>query len=72
MLGAYTLSNGERVLKMRNPWAYGEWSLAYSDSDPYWSANPKDAEAVGFKSESEGIFFMTAADYKARINSITY
>ena len=72
VLGAYTLSNGEKVLKLRNPWAYGEWTAAYSDTDPYWAANPVDAEAVGFKSQAEGIFFMTAADYKARIYTTSY
>lgn len=68
VLGAYTLSNGERIFKLRNPWAYGEWTLAYSDTDPYWLANTTDAEAVGFTNHEEGIFFMKAADYKAKIS----
>lgn len=72
LIGAYTLSNGARVLKIRNPWGSSEWTGAYSDSDPFWTANPADATATGWAVKNEGVFFMTVEDTKTYFYNVTY
>ena len=51
ILGAYTVTNGTtsvQLIKLRNPWGYGEWSGAYGDKDVFWTNNPTASAAVGF------------------------
>lgn len=47
MLGAVQLSNGQKLLKMRNPWGTEKYAGAYSDDDSRWTSSLK-AE-VGFE-----------------------
>ena len=60
----HTLSNGARVLKIRNTWGNTEWTGAYSDSDAYWTKNTADANKVGFTNSNDGTFIMKVEDFK--------
>ena len=51
----------ERVVKLRNPWGQGEWKGEWSDDSPLWNDHLK--EAVGWKDEDDGIFFMNYNDF---------
>jgi hypothetical protein len=42
-ISEHLLSNGAKVFKLRNPWGQSEWTGAYRDADPFWTANPIDA-----------------------------
>lgn len=68
----YTLSTGERIVKLRNPWGMSEWSGAFHDGDEYWVANPQEAEAVGYTNHDDGVFFMTIEDYHMYVGSTAY
>lgn len=72
LIGAFTLSNGARVLKIRNPWGSSEWTGAYGDSDAFWSNNPVDATATGFTVKNEGVFFMTIEDADLYFYNVSY
>jgi calpain-15 len=62
-IAAFTLSNGAKVFKLRNPWGSSEWTGAYADTDVYWTNNPADATLVGFVNKNDGDFIMTVADF---------
>jgi hypothetical protein len=71
-IGAYTLSNGVQVFKLRNPWGSSEWTGAYADTDPYWTSNPADAQAFGFVNKNDGDFFMTVDAFKSHFTSMAF
>jgi hypothetical protein len=71
-IAAFTLSNGAKVFKLRNPWGYSEWTGAYADTDVYWTNNPTDATLVGFVNKNDGDFIMTVADFKAHFTSLAF
>ena len=76
MLGAYTLSNKVKVVKLRNQFGmYGsEWTGAYNDADPVWaniSASSKNS--VGYVNNAyDGVFFMTDANFKSYLSWVNY
>ena len=37
VLGAIELSNGDKVVKMRNPWGYERYKCDYSDTSALWT-----------------------------------
>jgi calpain-15 len=71
-IGAYTLSNGAKVFKLRNPWGSSEWTGAYADTDVYWTNNPADATLVGFVNKNDGDFIMTVADFQTHFSSLAF
>lgn len=50
---------GIKVVKLRNPWGFGEWKGPWSDTDPVWDLIPEETKKeVGFQRENDGTFFM--------------
>lgn len=50
-----------RLLKMVNPWGFGEWKGEWSDDSPLWT--PQLKEMLGAKDEDDGEFFMPLEAY---------
>lgn len=51
-----------RLLKMVNPWGYGEWTGEWSDESPLWT--PELKNALGFsEAGDDGEFFMPIEQY---------
>jgi hypothetical protein len=70
MLAIYTLSNGAKLVKMRNPWAraLSEWTGAYCDTDVIWTMKNRKgftycSEVKCLNNKSDGNFFMTITDF---------
>lgn len=61
VMGTLTLSNGTRLVKIRNPWGEEGFTGRYSDSSRLWDATSK-AEA-GFVKANDGIFFTDINTY---------
>ena len=56
ILGAYTLSNGVRLVKMSNPWGYDVYTGDWSDNSSKWTSAFR--AAVGsVVNENDGLFF---------------
>lgn len=56
LLGSAQLSNGTRLVKMRNPWGKETFNGNWSDYSNYWTN--KFREEVGSVKKDDGIFFM--------------
>ena len=61
LMSAHRLDNGDRVLKLRNPWGKGEWNGAYSDVSNKWT--PELKRKLGWTNEDDGTFFMPVEDF---------
>ena len=57
LLNVKTLSNGQRIVQLRNPWGATEWQGAWSDASPLWTEELK-AEVGGLETGNEGLFWM--------------
>lgn len=67
VIHTYVLSNGARVMKLRNPQGKNEWAGKYADNDPYWAANPSDADLVGLKKDNnDGTFMISVEDFREK------
>ena len=66
------MSNGVKLIQVRNPWGFGEWTGAYHDKDAFWTNNPTMATEVGFSDKIDGSFFMTADDFKLYFYNLSY
>ena len=62
-LTALKLSNGARLVQMRNPWASEQFRCAYSDSSDLWTSELREEAGATEVAVNEGIFFMTIEDY---------
>ena len=64
LISAHEL-NGERLIKLRNPWGKKEWMGPWGDDDPVWNTvSENDKKKVGyFKNDDDGIFFMRVQDF---------
>ena len=61
VLAMYEL-NGEKVLKMRNPWASERYKGPWSDKDRRWT--PELRAKVGSVKANDGIFFFPAKKFR--------
>eukprot|EP00419_Tripos_fusus_P008265 CAMPEP_0172698368 /NCGR_PEP_ID=MMETSP1074-20121228/29426_1 /TAXON_ID=2916 /ORGANISM="Ceratium fusus, Strain PA161109" /LENGTH=682 /DNA_ID=CAMNT_0013519399 /DNA_START=75 /DNA_END=2123 /DNA_ORIENTATION=+ len=62
-VGTYTLADGTRLLRLRNPWGQGgEWSGAWSDKSEEWTEERK-AEVPDFTDKNDGTFFIKVEDF---------
>lgn len=61
LVGAYKLDNGDKVLKLRNPWGSGEWTGDYSDNSSKWT--PQLKKMLEWSEADDGIFFMKVEDF---------
>ena len=68
MIGAY-LSEGHRLVKIRNPWGSYEWKGDWSDKDKKWTEGMK--RELGFSKAEDGVFFMSIEDYQREFGNTT-
>ena len=61
ILGSVKLSDGTKLLKLRNPWAKETYFGPWSDKSDEWTAKYK--EEAGYVDEDDGIWFISAEDY---------
>ena len=59
---------GERLLRLRNPWGYGEWHGAWSDHAAEWTAELQRQLKYAFA--EDGQFWMRLADFAAQFNTL--
>ena len=57
------LSNGDKVVKMRNPWGIERYTCDYSDSSDKWTPELRIEAGATSEAVNEGVFYMTVADY---------
>ena len=69
MLGAVTV-NGDKLLKMRNPWGREKYTGPYSDNDSRWSSSAKQ-QAGYTPGGDDGTFYMPVANFKRAFASYT-
>jgi len=55
------LSNGQRLIRMFNPWSQDKFTGNWSDSSSLWTDALK--KEAGWVSANDGMFFMDFADY---------
>ena len=63
VLSAKKMSNGARLVKIRNPWGEESYSCAYSDSSQRWTPELRREAGATYEAKNEGIFFMRIEDY---------
>jgi len=63
VLGLKILSNGARVVKVRNPWGVERYTCDYNDSSLLWTPELRQEAGATALAEDDGIFFMTIEDY---------
>jgi hypothetical protein len=71
---AYTLQsvyelNGEKLLKLRNPWGKGEWTGAWGDNSNKWTNELK--LQVGWTAADDGTFYIGWNDFLANFDGIS-
>ena len=57
------LSNGARLVKLRNPWGSERYKCAYSDTSNLWTPELRAEAGATEKAVNEGIFFMTIENF---------
>lgn len=50
-----------RLIKIRNPWGFKEWTGEWSDKSEKWTKEMK--EKLDFEAQDDGIFFISFQDY---------
>lgn len=64
VLSAVELSNGARLVKMRNPWGSERYSCDYSDESELWTPELRAEAGATEEAKNDGLFFMKVEDYK--------
>ena len=64
-LGVIELSDGVRLVKMRNPWAKEDYTGRWCDSCSEWDNHPTAKSEAGWEEVDDGIFFMPIGLYKS-------
>ena len=62
-LKAIELSNGARLVQMRNPWGAERYKCDYSDTSDKWTPDLRAEAGATESAVNEGIFFMTIEDF---------
>lgn len=63
VLKAMQLSNGSRVVQVRNPWGKERYTCDWSDDSDLWTPELRREAGATAKNVDEGIFFMSIEDY---------
>ena len=50
-----------RLIKIRNPWGFKEWTGDWSDKSSKWT--PELKAKLGFEDKDDGVFFISFEDY---------
>lgn len=58
------------LLKLRNPWGYGEWEGEWCDSSELWEEYPEIKEDLGFEPADDGSFWISMEDFSKRFDDI--
>jgi hypothetical protein len=66
VLGIHTLSTGDQLVKIRNPWGKESFHGDWSDKSSKWT-DALRAE-VGATNKDDGIFFVSKADYQSQFS----
>ena len=61
---------GTRLIKLRNPWATGEWKGAWSDGSREWDRNPGIKAEVGYVEQDDGTFWMSYEDFESTFSAV--
>ena len=61
VIGIHTLSTGDKLVKVRNPWGKESFRGDWSDKSSKWT-DALRAE-VGATNKDDGIFFVSHTDY---------
>ena len=69
ILAKVELSDGTRLLKLRNPWGAEQYSGDWSDESGLWTQWAR--EEVGSNIANDGIFFMDLDSFKNNFNWVT-
>ncbi|XP_061206521.1 calpain-13-like isoform X6 [Neopsephotus bourkii] len=74
---AYTVTGAEKIryknswihiIRIWNPWGYGEWKGAWSDSSPQWDhVESKDREAL-LRNKDDGEFWMSCESFQEQFS----
>jgi len=64
-LGVIELSDGVRLVKVRNPWAREDYTGRWCDSCSEWDNHPTAKSEAGWENANDGIFFMPIGLYKS-------
>jgi len=69
VLGTYTLSDGTRLVRIRNPWGeegfHGDWS----DASAKWTSILKNE--VDYVNDNDGMYYISIEDYHRSMESTT-
>ena len=57
-----------KLMKLRNPWAMGEWSGAFSDEDEEWEKHKGLKDKLKYEKKIDGVFWMTFEDWFTNFN----
>ncbi len=63
VLSAIELSNGDKVVKMRNPWGYERYTCDYADDSDKWTPELRKEAGMTETVKNDGLFCMTLSDY---------
>ena len=69
VLGTAVAPNGQRLVKLRNPWGTEQYTGPYNDNDAV-NMTAEVKAALGYVSANDGVFFMRIEDFKAYVNSV--
>jgi len=71
LLGAYEV-DGEKLLKLRNPWAVERYTGPRADTDEFWlGVSSAEKARIGYVEDTDdGIFFMPIDDFVDSFSSI--
>ena len=59
---------GRRLVRLRNPWGYGEWRGAWSDGSKEWTAEL--LQELGHTDAEDGSFWMEVSDFAREFNTL--
>ena len=62
---------GERLLKLRNPWGRTEWEGRWGDADMARPENARMRAKLGWKKEDDGIFWIGWQDFVQYFRSVS-
>jgi hypothetical protein len=64
------VGGGYKLIKLRNPWASGEWKGAWSDGSQEWARHPAIAQEVGYANANDGSFWMSYDDFARQFTAV--
>ncbi|KAF4964417.1 hypothetical protein FSARC_7652 [Fusarium sarcochroum] len=71
VVAAHTLKSGQRLLKLRNPWAHirkGIWEGAWSDGSKEWTAEIQ--QELGHRFGSDSVFWISFQDFMRKYSHL--